>query len=205
MSIDQNQASQPEGDQQQSNGSSQEAEKFVPRKAYEEVTSDMHKYKSQLKDMKAELEQIRAERKAQEEATLIENQKFQELYERAKQENQKLLQDLSEKEEHSKLSAKLSRLKAELGGTIRDEYLQFADLSGIVITEDGSISPDSVREVANKFRQDHPSLLPSAENLNINEKAPSIGGVQEISYEEALKKVTNQKEFDQLRIKYGRS
>lgn len=204
MSEDQKPVSEPAGDQKQSLDSNPEAEKYVPRKAYEEVSSDMHKYKSSLKDAKAEAEALKAQLKAREEAELVEQKKFQELFERERQEKENLLEETRRNKDMYIRSVKLSQLKAELGN-VKDEYLQFADIDGITMDDNGSLSPDSIREVANKFRQEHPGLLPASQNMNITSKAPANGGVQELSYEEALAKVKTQQELDALRAKYGRS
>lgn len=151
--------------------STQSKEEYVARKAYEEVTSDMHKFKSRVKAEQARANELEAKLKAVEEAKLLEDQKFQELYEREKQEKEQLKQAREQEKNLYIRSVKLSALKSELGGNVKDEYLQFANVDSIEVREDGSLSSDSVRDVANAFRQDHPTLVGKGEGVNITSPA----------------------------------
>lgn len=151
----QNEASQPEENQ------------YVPRKAYEEVTSDMHKYKSKVKDAHAKLNEYEARLKSIEEEKLKEQNRWKELYEKEQHERAKIEEERSRDRKLYLESVKLSALKSELGGDVRPEYLRFADLDSIQIDETGTLSSESVKEVANQFRQNHPSLIPSSNDTNI--------------------------------------
>ena len=69
-------------------------------------------------------------------------------------------------------SVKLSALKNELGGKIKDVYLQHANIDGIEISDEGVINPETLREVANAFRQDHGQLIPNERSGGITSAAP---------------------------------
>lgn len=149
-----------------SNEGSQETEKFVTRKAYEEVSGDMHKYKTALKEREAVINQLEAERKAKEEESLLQQSKFKELWEQEKEEKQRLVQEGLNQKQMYLDTVKKSALKNELGN-IKDVYLSFADLNSISFNDSGSIERESLEAVANKFRADHAELLPKSGQANI--------------------------------------
>lgn len=164
----------------QAEGSNQEAkEQFVNRSAYEDVTKDMHKYKAKVRDTEAKLNEYATKLKAIEEQKLKDQEKWQELYEREKNERERLTQERENDKNLYLRSVKMSALKQELGGQVKDEYLSFADLDSIELKEDGSLSSDSVHAVANDFRQNHPGLVSSNSNSGITSVAsPTNSAVQ---------------------------
>lgn len=147
-------------------------EEYVPRKSYEEVTKDMHKYKQNFKELKARLNEYESKLKSHEEEKLKEQQKWQELYERAKKEKEDTVKARQKERDMYLKSVKLSALKNELGGKIKDIYLSHADISSIDISEDGVINPESLRSVANDFRKEHGQLIPKDGSGNITSQAP---------------------------------
>lgn len=150
---------------------------YVSKKAYEEVTRDMHKNKQKAKELEAALNEMQAQLKAQEEQKMQEENRWKELYQKREAElEQERQKSQSERSKYMK-SVKLAALKQEIGASIRDEYLQFANLESIALTEDGLIDRDSLREVANSFKKEHGQLIPKTENVNITGTAPSNGPV----------------------------
>ena len=93
----------------------EEANEFVKRSAYEEVSKDMHKYKASLKEEAAERARLQAELKTREETDLIEQKRFEDLYAREKDERAKLEQTLKQNQEHLVNSVKKTALLRELG------------------------------------------------------------------------------------------
>lgn len=163
---EQNQNSVQESVQTEEQGSAQENQ-YVPRKAYEEVTSDMHRYKSKVKEAQARLNEYEARLKSIEEEKLKEQNRWKELYEKEQQTREQIEQERKRDRQLYLENVKLSALKAELGGDVRAEYLRFANLDAIVVDENGSLSSESVKEVANQFRQNYPELVPSRNDVNI--------------------------------------
>lgn len=157
--------------------SSESKEQFVSRKAYEEVTRDMHKNKQKAKELEAAFNELQAQLKAQEEAKMHEKEQWKELFEKREAELEQERQRARQIEQRHMKSVKVSALKSELGANIRDEYLQFAPLDSIVLGEDGSIDKDSLREVANSFRKEHGQLIPQSENVNITGQAANSNNV----------------------------
>lgn len=164
---------------------------YVRLSAYEEVKTDMFKYKDKSKQAAAELNELKAQLKAIEEEKLKETQSYQELYEKAKQEREELEARYQQEQISNQNARKRAALKNELGN-VRDEYLNHANLNAIEINDDGTISPDSVKAVANQFRQDHSVLIPTENSNQITNQAPASGQVvlnkpkslSEMSFEE---------------------
>lgn len=150
----------------------EEANDFVKRSAYEEVSKDMHKYKASYKEIAAEKVRLETELKSREEAKLAEQQRFEELYEREKEERAKLEQTLQQNQEHLINSVKKTALLRELGD-INPKYLQHANIEGIEVRDDGTLSSESVVSVANKFREENPALVPSNNAGTITDSAPA--------------------------------
>lgn len=163
--------------------SSQQEEAYVPKKAFQEVTTDMHKFKNKYKSVTAELEALKAEREAAQQAQLEEQKQFQELYEQQKAKTAELNSQLENANRQFELNSKRAALKAELG-EVKDDYLSFARLDEIELLEDGHIDPDSLHKVANEFRQNHPSLIGKPAGGGItNTAAPIENGIQVESLE----------------------
>jgi hypothetical protein len=141
-------------------------EEFVRRQAYEEVNKDMHKFKSRAKDAEAKAAEAEAKLKAIEEDRLKQDQKYQELYEREKKQREIEANARKKDRDLYLRGLKLAALKGELGN-VREEYLSHAAIDEIEVQETGALSSDSVRSVANKFRQEHPSLIPTNVSGNI--------------------------------------
>lgn len=153
-------------------------EAFVPKNAYEEVSKDMHKYKSQAKEAAAKAAQLEAQMKAIEDAKLMDEKRFEELYAKERAEREKAEAALKNTSEHYLKTVKMSALIRELGN-IKPKYLAHADLDAIVVHDDGSLSSESVTAVANKFRQENPELVPGMNAGNQNDVAPSTNGFKQ--------------------------
>lgn len=160
---------------------------FVPAKAYEEVTRDMHKYKNGLKEREAQINELRAQLKAQEEAKMQENEQWQELAKRREAELEEIKTQYSQKSSRFETAVKRTALKQELGGKIKEEYLQFANLSAIQMDEDGIVDSESLRQVANEFRKQHGQLIPKEHEGEITGHDSSI---QEIRNEKPVSEMS---------------
>ena len=164
---------------QESSQSQEQKEAYVPKKAYEEVAKDMHKFKAKLKEAEAKANEFAAQLKAQEEAKMQEQEQWKELYQKREAELEHIRQEASQERGRYMRSVKISALKQELGVSIKDEYLGFAPLDAIVVNEDGTIDKESVREVANSFKKEHGQLIPQSDNVNITGQAPGSAPVDQ--------------------------
>lgn len=146
-------------------------EEFVPKNAYEEVSKDMHKYKAQAKAEAAAKAELETRLKAIEESKLVEEKRFEELYQKEREAKEKAETALKSTNDHYIRSVKMTALMRELGN-IKPKYLAHAALDEIVVHDDGTLSSESVTKVANKFRQENPELVPSQGTGNITDNAP---------------------------------
>lgn len=149
----------------------EEKNEFVARKAFEEVSRDMHKYKKTMKDAQAKVNEYEARLKAIEEEKMQENEQWKELYEKQKEEAEHVRRLREQDKQQLANAVKKSALKAELGN-VKNEYLTFANLDEIEINEDGSINMDTVQKVANDFRTQHSALIPASSGTDITGNAP---------------------------------
>ena len=176
MSNEQPVDSNGSGVQTQAEGNPQESQdQFVKRQAYEEVSKDMHKFKSKLKETQAMANEYEAKLKAIEEQKLKDQEEWQKLYENERKQREEVEQRVTQEKNNYLKAVKLAALKSELGGNVKDTYLIHADLNGIEFNDDGTLSPESVKAVANKFREEHSLLIPTSTNNNITNQAPASG------------------------------
>jgi len=153
-------------------------DKYVPKHAYEDVSRDMHKYKTKSKQLEAENNQLVAEKEAQEKARLEDEGRWKEI---AEQESKKRLEAESK---FSNLQSdfisghKRSAVESALGGFKKSQYKQFIDLDKVEIGEDGYPTPGSVDNEVNRIRKAHPELLKEM-------PAPALPNEAPIKYEPA--------------------
>ena len=172
MSDEQKQVSdQVEAQGSVASGQEQQKEEYVSRKAYEEVTRDMHKFKQKQKEEAAARAELEARLKAQEEAELREKEQWKELFEKKEQELTQFKDELSQKDRAITMQAKRNALRSELGN-IKDEYLNLARLDDLELDEYGAVTNESLHGVANRFREDHPALVSSTPAPKITNQAP---------------------------------
>lgn len=167
-------------------------ESYVSKKAYEGVSNDMHRFKSKAKEAEARANELEAQLKAIEEEKMREQNQWEDLFKRKSEEYEALQNTVSEKEQRYVQTAKKNALKMELG-EVRDEYLVHANLNDIALNEDGSINTESLHNVANKFRENHASLLPK-NNTNTSTSMPAQS-------EHEPREVTREELFEMLKGK----
>lgn len=170
-------------------------EEFVQRKAYEEVTSDMHKFKSQAKESSAKANELEAKLKALEESKMKEQNRYQELYEQEKKLREESDSNRGKDKDLYLRAVKKSALKSALGGEIQDEYLVHANVDAIEIRDDGTLSSESVDLVANSFREKHSQLIPSSGGGTITSNpSPANGTIGTVV--KTLGQMTTQEKVD---------
>ena len=165
--MSENNVSDEKSQTSQTESTQETKEQYVAKKAYEEVSKDMHKYKSKAREVEAMKNELESKLKSIEEQKLMEEKRWQELYEKEKEEKSQLAEQREQDFERYLKSAKLAALKQELGGAVKDVYLNHANINEIEIKEDGTLSSESVLNVANQFRKDYPEVIPNTQNLNI--------------------------------------
>lgn len=126
----------------------------VKYESYKKAVSQKKAAEARAKEVEEELNRIKAEKEAEEENKLKEQNEFKELYEQA----QSKLKEAEDK--HNQLESsivtqkKKDLLMRELGRVKRPEYLEFAALDQIDLSD-----PESVKKVAESFRENHSDLI----------------------------------------------
>lgn len=150
-------------------------DKFVPKKAYEEVTGDMHKFKAKTKDLEAKLTEYQSKFEAIEREKLAEQGKWQELaqtsQDKLEQMSQARDQERSKFVDYHKKQAVIS----DLGGFKNAEYASFINVSDIQVDENGAPDMDAIKSEADRIRANHPELLKSPVIGVLPPNAPSVG------------------------------
>lgn len=170
--------------QNNNDGSKDEANDFVSKKAYGEVSADMHRYKGELKDMKAQLNQLQAEKEATKNEALAEQGRWEELY-KGSQTN--LDQLKSEREDESKKFIdfhKKNSVLQKLGGFKRDEYNSFINTESISLNDDGSVNEDSVMTEMDRIKQQYPELINIGSGSKLPNEAPAQQTIGDTNYNE---------------------
>lgn len=161
-----------EASTESSESSAQQEADYVSKKAYQEVSSDMHKYKSKLKEREAQLNQLLAEKEAQERARLEEEGRHKELAEKEAQARRAAEEKYAQLQANLVDSTKKNAVIDKLGGFKKSEYAQFIKLDNVEIDENGLATPASVEAEVNRIRSEHPSLLKQAVSAPLPSEAP---------------------------------
>jgi hypothetical protein len=134
-------------------------DEFVPKPAFVEVTADMHKYKSKLKETEAKLNQKTEEVESLNRERMEAEKQYKELYEKERDDKVKALEQNKVERKNFLDSHKINYLLQELGGVSKTEYIKHANLNAIEVNEDGTIDQKSLKKEADRFRQEHSVLL----------------------------------------------
>jgi chromosome segregation ATPase len=144
----------------------------VPKKAYKEVSADLHKFKSQARELNAQLQAIKADQEARDKAVLEEQQKWSELYKRSESKLSQLQAERQQEREQFVESHKRNSVIQQLGGFKKEAYSKFIDSSKIEIFEDGSINPESVELEVARLRKEYPELIKQSPKQGLPDAAP---------------------------------
>jgi hypothetical protein len=147
-------------------------DEFVAKSAYVEVSNDMHKYKSELKEARAKLIEKEEAIKAKEQDELAKQKRFEELFNAEKKRADELYEQKNKERQNFLNAQKRSALISELGALEKNEYIRFANLDAIEVREDGEIDVTSLKKVADSFKQEHSVLLKKAKVTTLPNNAP---------------------------------
>lgn len=156
-------------------------EELVPKKAYDGVTKDLLKFKSELKLKQAELEKAQAKAKELEIAGLRAKEDYKAMYEDAEKRfndtNAKLTQTQQAIVDSTKWSSVASELLA-LGinpATLKDvERLIDFDSVEIEHTSLGRVNVTNAKDYAERFKAQRPYYFTSKGAPNINTGTPTV-------------------------------
>lgn len=183
-----------------SNEQKSEEEKYVPKKAYEGVSNDLHKFKGKYKDAEARATELEARLKSIEEEKMLEKNQYKELFEQKTEEFEALKNDVQTKEQRYIDTAKRAALKSELG-SIRNEYLAHANIAEIQLNDDGSVNNESVLAVANDFREKHAVLIPKKSETSSTSLPPtSEAPISELTPEQLKEKIADMSMDEKIKL-----
>jgi predicted nuclease with TOPRIM domain len=165
-------------------------DEFVSKDAYTQVSEDMHRFKSAAREAAAKAAELEQKLANKEREEMEAKQQFEDLYKKEQSKAKQLEERLDKNNKLFKDSIKKSHLKSELGPGVKDQYLDFADINSIEIDEAGKIVADSLKAVADKFREEHPSLVGDKDAPNPN----SVGSSGSPTKQLDINKIMNDKE-----------
>lgn len=153
-------------------------------KAKADFQRDMHKYKSERDELKAELQKIRAEREAQERQTLEEKQEWEKLYKMEREQKEAEAKRAQEIMDKTVNNNKVNSVIQGLGGLKNLDYKFIVEqqVANIKTLEDGMTpDPESVQTIVDNIKQKYPDILKTSAAANLpSSEAP--GGSEEKSY-----------------------
>ncbi len=166
----------------------EQKEDFVSKKAYQEVSSDMHKYKSELAETRARLAEMESIQEAKEKEALEQQGKWEELYKKSQEKFQTLQAEREQEKSQFVDYHKKNSVLSKLGGFKRDEYNKFIDVKSIQMNEDGSINEDTLTAEIDRIRQEYPELLKAQPSVKLPKDAPSYSEVGKKSFDQMSEK-----------------
>lgn len=177
-----------------------EVDGVVSRKAYAEVAADMHRFKQAAKEAAEELARIKADREAAENASLVENNKWKELYEKTEKKAADERASLAAERESLNASRKKAAVLAAIGGFKKSDYETFIQLSAVAMGEDGQVDSESLKVEAARIQASYPELLsprvgsPALPNRPAAQPPlPKARGISQLSAFELAKLATSKK------------
>lgn len=194
----------PTNDHESIQDQTKQEEAFVSKKAYQEVSSDMIKYKTEMKALRAELEQAKADEQTRVESEQMKNGEYQKLADSYKSKYEESEAKAAASRDRVTNLHKLHSVEKHIGGFERSEYAKIAtNLDAIKIDDDGFIDEESLRMEVERIKQEHPALLKTSEKPTLPNNAP--GESSNLSYNEAIKQCKSMKELKALMEKNGRA
>ncbi len=150
----------------------QPEEAFVPKKAYEDVSSDMHKYKGKARELEATLTEYQAKLEAIETAKLQEQGRWEEIAKK-KDEQLKLLSSERNSEKNKFVDYhKKQAVIAELGGFKKSEYASFIDVSNVEVDDNGVVISSSLEAEVDRIRTNYPEIIKGRSSGILPSEAP---------------------------------
>ena len=137
----------------------QTKEDSVKYETYKKVLDQRKSDQARLKSIDEELNALKAEKASAEEARLAEQGKFQEMYEAEQLKAKALQESIDANNAREARRSKEEALRRELGPLRKPEYLNFADVESISMDADGNIDPESVKQVALRFKDSYADLI----------------------------------------------
>lgn len=147
-------------------------EGFVSKKAYGEVSNDMHKYKAKLKETEAILNQLKAEKEQAEINEKKEKQQWELLYKSNEEKLKQIERERMEEKNKFLNYHKKQAVVSGVGGFKKEEYSSFINVDSVQIDENGNVVQESLDAEVNRIRQNYPDLLKGNVSAPLPNEAP---------------------------------
>lgn len=154
-------------------------EEFVSKKAYEDVKSDMFKFKTQMKEQEALLNQMRADKDLIENEKLAEQGKWEEIAQKSKLELDTMRSERNVENEKFINFHKKNSVLQEIGGFKKTEYSNFINVDNIELNDDGSVNGESMKVESDRIRQNYAELLNNSSSNKLPNEAPRANEIGE--------------------------
>lgn len=159
---------------QQGDAEGQESGKgSVDYDTYSRLLKQRKADQARLNELNAEFNKLKAEREAELEAKMKEEQKWKELAERREKEAKELRTGWESDKQRFINTHKLNAFKEAIGGLKKPEYAKFINPDLIEIDEEGNIDEESVKRYAQEFRKDYPDLIKEVTSPKLPNRAPT--------------------------------
>lgn len=153
----------------------------VPKRAYEEVASDLQKRKARERELEQKLRDAEARENEQKLKALREKEDYKSMYETEKASREKFENELTSTRQSVIDSAKWNSASRELlaigldPATIRDvERLVDLDEIEVELTSTGRVNVLNAKEVAAKFKAKSPYYFQNTSKPNLNPTIPTV-------------------------------
>lgn len=107
--------------------------------SYKKLLNQHKEAQKKLQDFQKQFEDVQTKLKVKEDEELKEQNKWREMWERSKEENKKLQDNLNYSQKRFENAIKQRAFIDQLGFQIKDKYLSFVDLENIDLMENGSV------------------------------------------------------------------
>jgi len=142
-----------------------ESQDVVSHESYKKVLAEK-------KAMQVKLAEFQAAQEAREQATLVEQKRYEDLW-KSEESKRKKAEELIEGIKQEKVNE--SKRKAALTefGLKREEFLKFIDIDAIPVDSEGNIDSNAVKAMASEFKVNFPELVVEHKAPPPTNQAPS--------------------------------
>ena len=148
-------------------------DKTVSYESYERAIKQRKADQAKAREIEQRLNELMAEKKAQEEAALADKQEWKTLFEKKQAELEQFQGQMSQMEESVKQTLKLTAFKEHIGDLAHPKYASLIDLSAIKMDEHGQVDKESLGEYGKAFKESHHHLLKASKvNSIVSSDAP---------------------------------
>lgn len=130
----------------------------VSYESYQRALSQAKSAKSKERDLQEQINALRAEKDADQQAQLEEQNRFKELYEQSSLKAKEMETQLQQVVADQIRSRKRDAISAHIGAVHKPEFLQFLKLDEVDLD-----NPDSVVAEANRFKSEYPMVIKTSQ------------------------------------------